>query len=159
MLVHQRVLGLPHFDSKSWDWWEPITEMPHFFHRLVDDTCNWEANGIPPPSMKCSVWEVSFLLTVRPCVGQLSYTISSWASSPWFLVGYCHKWQVFWIPKLWLILKGTLLPLGLKSRQLALISICYSTSLVSEYSSSSTVFWPQLMGFIFWCLPENMVPP
>ena len=97
------------------------------FHRLV--TRNWEANGIPPLSLKCSVREVPFLQTVRPCVGQLSYAISRWASSPWFLVGYCHKWQVSWIPKLWLILKGTACRPQVKtSRRLALISICYSTT-------------------------------
>jgi hypothetical protein len=87
------------------------------FHRLVDDTCNWEANGIPPLSLKCSVREVLFLLTVRPCVGQLSYTISSWA------VG-----QVpldFWLAT---ATSDKFLAAGLKSRRLALISICYSTT-------------------------------
>ena len=134
------------------------------FHRLVDDTCNWEANGIPPLSLKCSVREVLFLLTVRPCVGQLSYTISSWAVGQvpldfWLATATSDKFLGF--PNCGLFSKG-LLPASSQDVKTTCSDqhlLFNNTSLVRDYSSSSTIFWSQLMGFIFWCLPENMVPP
>lgn len=74
------LLGLPHFDSKSWDWWVPITEMPQFFtawlmihaigKQMVYRLCPW--NVLYGKSYSC--WQSGHVLVNFPIpfqVGQL----------------------------------------------------------------------------------------
>ena len=153
------LLGLPHFDSKSWDWWVPVTEMPQFFtvwlhaigKQMVYRLCPW--NVLYGKSHSCR--QSGHVLVNFPMpfhVGQVPLDF-------WLATATSDKFLGF--PNCGLFSKG-LLPASsqdVKTTRSDQHLLFNNTSLVCDYSSSSTVFWSQLMGVISWCLPENMVPP
>lgn len=123
------LLGLPHFDSKSWDWWVPNKrEMPHFFSPLgwwyMQLGSKWYTASVP--EMFCTGSPI-LADSQAMCWSTFLYHFKL-GKFPLIFGWLLPQVTSFGIPKLWLILKGTSLPLGLKSRQLALISICYSTT-------------------------------